>query len=232
MVTVRRLEDNGSLGELCDVGEIGVLTIAGPTVSPGYRNAKQNQGTFGDGELNSGDLAYTDSEGRIYIAGRSKDLIIRSGHNIDPLMIENTLQHHPAVAVAAAVGMPDVYAGELPICYVQLLPNTTTTEEELRAFAETEISERPAWPKHIHIVDSIPVTAVGKIFKPTLRRNAVKRVVDTILANNKLAGDVTVTVGGPRGMRVNVKLSDAQQTDATQLQDLLDAYLFEATVTS
>jgi fatty-acyl-CoA synthase len=232
MVTVRRLEDDGSLGEVCEVGEIGVLTIAGPTVSPGYRNAKQNEGTFVNGVLNSGDLAYTDSEGRIYIAGRSKDLIIRSGHNIDPLMIENTLQHHPAVAVAAAVGMPDVFAGELPICYVQLLPNTTATEEELRAFAETEISERPAWPKHIHIVDSIPVTAVGKIFKPTLRRNAVKRAVDTILAKNKLAGDVTVTVGGPRGMRVDVKLSDAQQSDATQLQELLDAYLFEATVAS
>ncbi|WJG11331.1 hypothetical protein [Aliiglaciecola sp. LCG003] len=147
-------------------------------------------------------------------------------------MIENTLQRHPAVAVAAAVGMPDVYTGELPICYIQLLPNMTTTEDELRAFAETEISERPAWPKHIHIVDSIPVTAVGKIFKPTLRRNAVKRAVDTILTKNKFTGNVTVTVGGPRGMRVDVKLSDAQQKDATRLQDLLDAYLFEATVTS
>ncbi|MDO6709775.1 acyl-CoA synthetase [Aliiglaciecola sp. 2_MG-2023] len=231
-VTVRRLEDDGSLGAECEVGEIGVLTIAGPTVSPGYRNAEQNEGTIVDGVLNSGDLAYTDAQSRIYIAGRSKDLIIRSGHNIDPLMIENTLQRHPAVAVAAAVGMPDVYAGELPTCYVQLLPNMTATEDELRAFAQTEISERPAWPKHIHIVDSIPVTAVGKIFKPTLRRDAVKRAVESILTQNKLTGDVNVTVGGPRGMRVEVKLFGAQQSDATRLQDLLDAYLFEATVTS
>jgi fatty-acyl-CoA synthase len=229
-VSVCRLEDDGSLGEECEVGEIGVLTIAGPTVSPGYRNAEQNEGSIVDGALNSGDLAYTDSEGRIYIAGRSKDLIIRSGHNIDPLMIENTLQRHPAVAVAAAVGMPDVYAGELPICYVQLLPNTTTNEEELRGFAETEISERPAWPKHIHIVDSIPVTAVGKIFKPTLRRDAVKRIVESILIQNKLTGDINVTTGGPRGMRVEVKLSDEQHKDVTRLQNLLDAYLFEAVV--
>ncbi|MFA3789794.1 acyl-CoA synthetase [Aliiglaciecola sp. SL4] len=232
MVSVCRLEDDGSLGEECEAGEIGVLTISGPTVSPGYRNTEQNEGALVDGTLNSGDLAYTDSEGRIYIAGRSKDLIIRSGHNIDPLMIENTLQRHPAVAVAAAVGMPDVYAGELPICYVQLTPNTTVTEDELRTFAQNNISERPAWPKYIHIVDSIPVTAVGKIFKPTLRRDAVKRIVESILIQNKLTGDVDVTIGGPRGMRVYVKLSDKQQRNITQLQDQLGAYLFEAIVSN
>ena len=230
-MTVRRLEDDGSLGEVCDVGEIGVLVVGGPTVSPGYRNPDQNAGTFVDGALNSGDLAYTDADGRIYIAGRSKDLIIRSGHNIDPLMIENTMQRHPAVAAAAAVGMPDAYAGELPICYVELRPGATATEDELRAFAEAEISERPAWPKYIQIVDSIPMTAVGKIFKPALRRSAVERTVQAILSEQDLTGDVDVTVGGPRGMKVNVTLSGGHEGGASQLQELLDAYLFEATVT-
>ena len=199
-VTVRRLTDDGSLGDACDVGEVGVLTIAGPTVSPGYLDPDQNVGTFVDGELNSGDLAYTDGDGRIHIAGRSKDLIIRSGHNIDPLMIENTLQRHPSVAVAAAVGMPDSYAGELPVCYVQLLPDTSVTEDELRAFAEAEISERPAWPRHIRIVDTVPMTAVGKIFKPILRQDAVERVVQGILDERGLQGDVEVTAGGPRSV--------------------------------
>ena len=206
--------------------------IGGPTVSPGYRNTEQNFGTFVDGELNSGDLAYTDADGRIYIAGRSKDLIIRSGHNIDPLMIENTMQRHPAVAVAAAVGMPDAYAGELPICYVELRPGTTATEDELRTFAEAEISERPAWPKYIQIVDSIPITAVGKIFKPTLRRSAVERTVQAILSEQNLAGDVDVTAGGPRGMRVDVTLSDSNEDDASHLRERLAGYLFEATVTN
>jgi fatty-acyl-CoA synthase len=230
-VTIRRLGDDGTLGEPCDVDEIGVLTIAGPTVSPGYRDPKQNTGTFVNGVLNSGDLAYADSEGRIYIAGRSKDLIIRSGHNIDPLMIENTLQRHPSVAVAAAVGMPDSYAGELPVCYVELLPGIIVTEDELRAFAEAEISERPAWPKHIRIVDSIPMTAVGKIFKPTLRRDAALHSVRELLAEQNLDGEVDVTAGGPRGMRVTVELADDDGANAAQLQDVLNSYLFEATVT-
>ena len=229
-VTVRRLTDDGSLGDPCDVGEVGVLTIGGPTVSPGYRSTDQNVGTFVDGELNSGDLAYTDADGRIYIAGRSKDLIIRSGHNIDPLMIENTLQRHPSVAVAAAVGMPDSYAGELPVCYVQLLPDATATEDELRAFAEAEISERPAWPKDIRIVDAIPMTAVGKIFKPFLREDTVRRTVQMILAERHLAGEVDVTAGGPRGMSVTVTLADGDDNDTSQLQEVLDGYLFQATV--
>ena len=229
-VTVRRLTKDGSLGEACDVGEVGVLTIAGPTVSPGYRDPEQNVGTFADGELNSGDLAFTDDDGRIYIAGRSKDLIIRSGHNIDPLMIENALQRHPSVAVAAAVGMPDSYAGELPVCYVELLPDANVTEDELRTFAEAEISERPAWPKHIRIVETVPMTAVGKIFKPTLRQDAAERVVQGILDERGLQGDVEVTAGGPRGMSVRVTLADDGDHASSQLQQVLDGYLFGATV--
>jgi fatty-acyl-CoA synthase len=229
-VTVRRLTKDGSLGEACDVGEVGVLTIAGPTVSPGYRDPEQNVGTFADGELNSGDLAFTDDDGRIYIAGRSKDLIIRSGHNIDPLMIENALQRHPSVAVAAAVGMPDSYAGELPICYVELLPDANVTEDELRTFAEAEISERPAWPKHIRIVETVPMTAVGKIFKPILRQDAAERVVQGILDERGLQGDVEVTAGGPRGMSVRVTLADDGDHASSQLQQVLDGYLFGATV--
>jgi fatty-acyl-CoA synthase len=229
-VTVRRLTKDGSLGEACDVGEVGVLTIAGPTVSPGYRDPEQNVGTFADGKLNSGDLAFTDDDGRIYIAGRSKDLIIRSGHNIDPLMIENALQRHPSVAVAAAVGMPDSYAGELPICYVELLPDANVTEDELRTFAEAEISERPAWPKHIRIVETVPMTAVGKIFKPILRQDAAERVVQGILDERGLQGDVEVTAGGPRGMSVRVTLADDGDHASSQLQQVLDGYLFGATV--
>jgi fatty-acyl-CoA synthase len=115
---------------------------------------------------------------------------------------------------------------------VELLPDTTATEDELRAFAEAEISERPAWPKDIRIVDAIPMTAVGKIFKPFLREDTVRRTVQTILAERHLGGEVDVTAGGPRGMSVTVTvtLTNDDDTDTSQLQEVLDGYLFQATL--
>ncbi len=231
-ITIRRPGTDGNLGEPCDVGEVGVLIVRGPTVSPGYRNSDHDAETFVDGGLISGDLAYVDAQGRIYIVGRSKDLIIRSGHNIDPLMIENAMHSHPAVAVAAAVGMPDSYAGEVPVCYVQLVPAATATDEELRAHAEATIGERPAWPKHVHIISAIPMTAVGKIFKPELRKDAVERTVRAILRERNVeSADVVVQEGGLSGMSVDVKLADRSGNDARQLQEVLDGYLFQAKVT-
>jgi fatty-acyl-CoA synthase len=158
-VVCRRLGDDGELGGVCDPDEIGAVTISGPTVSPGYRDPEQGAGTFHDGVLVTGDLGRLDREGRLVIGGRSKDQINRSGHNIDPQMIEDALQRHPDVVLAAAVGRPDAYAGELPVCYVQLRPGSDVSEDELRQFAEQEISERPAWPRHVHVVPSVPVTA-------------------------------------------------------------------------
>lgn len=231
-VTIRRRSTDGNLGSTCDLGEVGELVIDGPTVSPGYRNADQNTGTFVDGALVTGDLAYTDEEGRLYIAGRSKDVIIRSAHNIDPLMIENAMQNHPAVALAAAVGMPDAYAGEIPVCYVQLLPKAITTDEELHAHAEATIGERPAWPKHIYVIPAIPMTAVGKIYKPELRKDAVARSVNAVLSEQHIDGaKVDVEIGGTRGMVVNVRLAYATADDARKLQEILNSYLFEAKVT-
>lgn len=231
-ITIRRRDTDGNLGETCNVGEVGVLVINGPTVSPGYRNTEQNAGTFVDGGLISGDLAYKDADGRIYIAGRSKDLIIRSGHNIDPLMIENAMENHPAVAIAAAVGMPDSYAGEIPVCYVQLRPGATATDEDLRAHAEATIGERPAWPRHIHVIPTIPLTAVGKIYKPQLRKDTVARSVDAILRAQHLDNaEVVVETGGTRGMIVNVNLVHGSDDDVWQLQEILNGYLFETKIT-
>jgi len=187
-----------------------------------------------DGTLNTGDLGYFDDTGRIHIAGRAKDLIIRSGHNIDPLMIENAMQRHPAVALAAAVGIPDAYAGELPVCYVALRAGAVANEAELRAHAETTIAERPAWPRHIFIVDAIPVTSVGKIYKPTLRCDAATRVVVRIVREELGISDADVQVreGGSRGMKVAVHLPASKATSAAEIQRALEAFLFEVAVTS
>ena len=96
------------------------------------------------------------------------------------------MAEHPAVALAAAVGMPDAYAGELPVCYVMLRPGASVTEEELHEHAQRTIGERPAWPKQVHIVDAIPVTTVGKVYKPELRCDAAARLV-TRLVRDELA---------------------------------------------
>src|SRR3989304_1363548 len=108
--------------------------------------------------------------------GRAKDLIIRSGHNIDPRVIEDTLMAREPVALAAAVGKPDAYAGELPIAFVQLKPGMASTPEELQGFVRDRIPERAAAPSQIFIVPAMPLTAVGKIFKPELRNRAARDV--------------------------------------------------------
>jgi fatty-acyl-CoA synthase len=233
-VRARQLNADGSLGAVCAPGEVGVITIEGEHVSPGYRNPKHDRGVFTNGMLNSGDLGYTDATGRIHIAGRAKDLIIRSGHNIDPLMIENAMQTHPAVALAAAVGVPDAYAGELPVCYVSLRAGAQATEAELREHAERTIAERPAWPRFIHFVDAIPLTTVGKIYKPQLRCDAAQRLVSQLVCKQMGLSDAVIQVreGGRRGMTVIVKLPSSQQAAVPQVQQALSGFLFEVEVSA
>ena len=228
-IDVLRQNADGTLGEACDDGEIGVIAISGDHISPGYSDPKHNNDVFDAGLLNSGDLGYKDAKGRLYIAGRSKDLIIRSGHNIDPAMIENAMTTHPAVAVAAAVGMPDAYAGELPICFVQLHEGLEVSSEELQAHAQSTIDERPAWPKRIQVIDTVPLTTVGKIYKPGLRCEAAKLKVSDLVHHEMGLNDATIDVidGGARGMRVTVTVVKGDQLSVPALEQALAAYLFE-----
>jgi fatty-acyl-CoA synthase len=166
--------------------EPGVLIVSGPNVFSGYRLEEQNQGIWldlGDGErwLHTGDLARRDAQGYFWLTGRTKELIIRGGHNIDPAVIEQPLYSHPAVQLAAAVGRPDAHAGELPVAYVQLKPLHRAEEAELMAYLSERISERAAMPKSIVVIDEMPLTSVGKIFKPDLRRLQIESAVQQAL---------------------------------------------------
>ncbi|MEM9104166.1 MAG: AMP-binding protein [Pseudomonadota bacterium] len=231
-VDVLRLNADGSLGDVCEPNEIGVIAIRGENVSPGYKDPSHNQGVFDDGQLNSGDLGYKDEHGRVYVAGRSKDLIIRSGHNIDPAMIENAMSTHPDVALAAAVGEPDAYAGELPVCFVELHPGAEVSDADLHAHAQAGIDERPAWPKQIYRIETIPLTTVGKIYKPSLRCDAARRKVSQLLHEEMGLPGATVDVaeGGARGMRVTVTLANGDGVSADAVEKALADYLFEAKV--
>ncbi|MBO3752199.1 AMP-binding protein [Streptosporangiaceae bacterium NEAU-GS5] len=171
-------------------GEAGVLAIGGPAVFAGYvtdpalgRPRVSRDGVVRDGWLNTGDLGIVDPDGYVHLTGRAKDLIIRGGHNIDPRVIEDGLLSNPAVAAVAAVGQPDRHSGEVPIAYVVPADPDRFDEDELHAWAATTIGEPAARPKRIHQLAEIPVTAVGKQFKPALVADAAARAVADTLAD-------------------------------------------------
>jgi len=185
------LDESGHVKRECGTDEIGTVIVKGPSVTPGYLDPKYNAGIFtADGWFNSGDLGRFDADGYLWLTGRSKDVIIRGGHNIDPTMIEETLLRHPEVLLAAAVSKSDGYAGELPIAYVQLTADARVTAEQLQQFALEHIPERPAAPKEIIVLDKMPLTDVGKPVKVRLRADAARRAYRDVLAG--VAPDVSV----------------------------------------
>jgi fatty-acyl-CoA synthase len=121
-------------------------------------------------------------------------------------MIEEALHKHPAVAMAAAVGKPDEKAGELPVVYVQLKPGAEVSEADLLAHAAEHIPERAAIPKDAWIIDAIPLTAVGKTFKPALRFDAIARVYQTALAELDSRLRVDVLSDDQRGQVAHIHL--------------------------
>ena len=221
-VSIKLLDEQGRYLRDAAQDEIGNLCIRGATVFKGYLQAGKNAGIWVDGDwFNSGDLGRIDADGYIWLTGRSKDLIIRGGHNIDPQMIEEALHSHPAVALAAAVGKPDEKAGELPVVYVQLKPGSQASEEELLAHAAAHISERAAVPKDAWIIDAIPVTAVGKTFKPALRFDAIRRVYQAAVAELDSAIRVEVLGDERLGQLAHIHLprrdSQLEQTVSKRL---------------
>jgi fatty-acyl-CoA synthase len=138
-----RVDGDGRYRADCAPGEQGVIAINGPNVFPGYRQERFNSNIWvQDGWLNTGDLGRQDEDGYFWLTGRAKDLIIRGGHNIDPAMIEEVLHEHPAVALAAAVGKPDAYAGEIPVAYVVLKPGAEASADELKDYARDAVTAR------------------------------------------------------------------------------------------
>ena len=216
------LDKQGDYVRDCAVDEVGVLAICGPNVFSGYLSAEHETGLWldcGDGRrwLNTGDLGRQDADGYFWLTGRKKELIIRGGHNIDPMTIEESLHQHPDVQLVAAVGRPDAYAGELPVAYVQLKSGCTATEADLAEFARSNIGERAAHPKHIRIVNEMPLTPVGKVFKPALRHREIRDAITEALKQAALSiADVSVAEVPAQGTTVVVTLTDTREESAAR----------------
>jgi fatty-acyl-CoA synthase len=228
------LDAHGAFVRDCAVDEVGALVVSGPNVFVGYRDPAQNRGLWVDcGDcrrwLDTGDLGRRDADGYFWLTGRQKELIIRGGHNIDPGAIEEPLHRHPAVQVAAAVGRPDAHAGELPVAYVQPRADAVVSEADLLEFLRREIGERAALPKRVRVVSRMPLTAVGKFFKPELKRLEAQDAFEAALQEAGVPfRRVEIAHDAARGMIAVVELEHAADRDAAR--QVLGRFAFPFTI--
>lgn len=150
-------------------GEVGEIRVRGPNVMLGYyRNADATRAAVSaDGWLSTGDLARQEADGAVTIAGRSKELIIRSGFNVYPVEVEQVLNAHPDVVQAAVIGRA-IDGNEEVLAFVELVPGAAADEAALHAWCADRLTayKRPA---HIRVLDALPAASTGKVLKHRLR---------------------------------------------------------------
>ena len=230
--------DDQATAQTLPAGDKGMVLYKGPNLFSGYLDAAETARSFTpDGWLITGDVGFVDEQGRLHLTGRAKDLIIRGGHNIDPKVIEDALGAHPAVELCAAVGAPDAYAGELPVAFATLKAGAHVSEEALLAFTAERVDEAPAKPKSITILERMPVTNVGKIYKPELRTLAtgavVQALVDQVCAPLQIPSDLRprVLMQGDAPVRVDTS-SAAWAHIGAPLQALIAALPVKVDISS
>ncbi len=161
-------------GKEVALGQIGTLWVSGENVMMGYYQApEQTEKVIVNGWLNTGDLASVDEQGRIYISGREKDLIIHKGFNIYPQEIENVIMSHPAVMFVGVVGKTEQDIGEFPVAFVSLREGGTATEAELKAWCNNNLATYKV-PRQFIFLKTLPMTATGKIDKKQLKAEHFK----------------------------------------------------------
>ncbi|MDB5975020.1 MAG: AMP-binding protein [Nevskia sp.] len=219
------LDENMQFVRDCAVDEVGSLLIQGPNVFPGYKQEAHNKNVWAaPGWLNTGDLGRQDADGYFWLAGRLKELIIRGGHNIDPAIIEEAMLAHPFVNGAAAVGKPDAYAGELPVVFVTLKPGAVVDAAALLDHARRAVPERAAVPVEVFVLDGLPLTAVGKIFKPQLRYDATRFVFEKVArecCGDRVQYQVQVGPHPKTGTAAIVSLEGSADTDREEIERVL-----------
>ncbi len=169
-VDVRLVDERGWVVTRPDTP--GEIQVQGPNVMKGYwRNPQATAEAIVDGWFHTGDIGMTDADGALRIVDRKKDLIIRSGFNVYPREVEGVLHLHPAVALAAVVGVPDALRGEEVKAVVTLKPGATATPQEIVAFCRIHLAAYK-YPRVVEVRDSLPLGPTGKVLKSALRAPA------------------------------------------------------------
>ncbi|WP_433566578.1 long-chain-fatty-acid--CoA ligase [Nocardia sp. CA-151230] len=166
-IDIRLIDDdwNTVAGE----NAVGEIAIRGHNIMKGYHNRPQATAeAIRQGWFRSGDLAYRDADGFYYVVDRAKDMIVRGGLNVYPREIEELLMTHDGVSLAAVVGIPHDSHGEEIKAYVIPTPGTCLTEAELIAWSKQQVAAYK-YPRYVEFVQTLPMTATGKILKRELR---------------------------------------------------------------
>ncbi|MFK4812876.1 long-chain fatty acid--CoA ligase [Devosia sp. ZW T5_3] len=157
--------------EVAAIGENGELEVRGPQVMTGYFNNDEANGeAFHDGWLRTGDVGHMDEDGYVFLVDRTKDLIICSGFNVYPRIIEEALMTHEAVEETNVIGVPDEYRGEAPVAYIKLKSGKSVTDTELKLFLADKLN-KIEMPREIIFKDALPKTLIGKLSKKELRED-------------------------------------------------------------
>lgn len=150
-------------------GHAGELCVRGPSVMKGYwERPEATAETLRGGWLHTGDVAYMDEHGYVYILDRTKDMIISGGSNVYPREVEEVLLQHPAISEVCVIGVPDELWGEAVKAVVVLKQGATATAEEIIAFAGERMAGYKK-PKSVDFVTELPKNPVGKVLKRELR---------------------------------------------------------------
>ncbi len=166
ILSIRSLEDPSKEMPL---GENGEICIAGPQVMKGYwRQPKETADVMTGEFLRTGDVGYMDVDGYTYIVDRIKDLIICSGFNVYPRVIEEAIYQHPEVEEVTVIGIPDSYRGEAPKAFIKLKQGSSATAQDILDFLEPKLSKIET-PAEIEFRDELPKTLIGKLSKKELR---------------------------------------------------------------
>jgi len=166
MMEIRNLEEPT---KKLPPGEKGEICIKGKNVTKGYyKQPEETAGAFVDGYFRTGDIGYLDEDGFLFIVDRKKDMILSGGYNVYPRLIEEAIYEHPSVEEVIVIGIPDSYRGESAKAFVKLREGAATLElEELRAFLADKVGNHEL-PTALELRDSLPKTAVGKLWKKPL----------------------------------------------------------------